>query len=641
MPALTGLCLAALVAGLAGFVAARAGAALVPSGADLLERLVVSGMVGVIGWVALTQVLGLVGVLWLPVVIASLALLAVGAWRWLPAWTAPAPAAPGGAPWRLVMVAIPFAVLAIVEVLSISPTLYLADSVRYHIVNAAQFLDSGSIRGLPFAQPADGSSGSPANAALLLLVVMLPLHTDALVGLVDLGCAVLVVGFAAVLMRRLGRSAWVGAGAGLVLVTTWSFFGTQIASAYDDGIGVLGLVAGLVFGIECVRTGRLRWLILSGMSIGLAMGTKGVDLLPALAVAVAVALMAQLWRRPARFVCFGLATVSLALAWYVRDWAVTGDPLYPETLRLGSLVLFHGLGPTTASAQADAQSVAGTLLSGHPASPGDWLVAAIANYGLGVLVPPLSVALAVRRRGAVRVLLVLSAVCTAAYLVTPFTGSASELFGATRYLLPAMAFGVCGLAATLPLSWLAPVAGIALIVNGVSIPVFQLGEGFPATTVVVGAGASLLLVAAIRLGRVVKPPTRAAWFRGGVVAISAAVAVLVTANLQPAGGQTPVGRALLAARDPAAPVVVMDVTNVTAILGRNLDVNVVAAGEGPVGAERPIEDPGQLTQRIRALHPAAIVIGNEGTFNTIPAAWRPPGSWHRIGVEAGAVVYEP
>ena len=64
---LGGLVLEAVLLGLAGFAAYRVGCALAPDPGDLLERIVFSGLVGVTGWVAPLQVLGLIGVLWLPV----------------------------------------------------------------------------------------------------------------------------------------------------------------------------------------------------------------------------------------------------------------------------------------------------------------------------------------------------------------------------------------------------------------------------------------------------------------------------------------------------------------------------------------------------------------------------------------------
>ncbi len=128
---------------------------------------------------------------------------------------------------------------------------------------------------------------------------------------------------------------------------------------------------------------------------------------------------------------------------------------------------------------------------------------------------------------------------------------------------------------------------------------------------------------------------------GLVAAVAVVLAVLGTVHLQPSDTLTPVQRALTAAGDPHAPVVVIDVTDVAAILGPNLDVDIVAAGIGPVGAEAPISDPARLTARIESLHPAAVVVGDQSDFGTVAPGWIPPRGWRRVGVQGGGIVYEP
>jgi hypothetical protein len=245
LPVLEGLVLEAVLLGLAGFTAYRAGCALLPDSAALLERIGFAGLVGITGWVALLQLLGLIGVLWLPVVIACLAALAGVSWRLLPA---PATLGHSTSPvaWGWVAVAVPFTVLAVVEVLWAAPGTSSYDSLHYQIVNAAHYLDSGTIRSLPFAQPGDNTGAAPGNGALLLLAVMLPFRNAGLVALPNLLCAGLLIAISALLSRELGRGAWAGAVAGLVLVTTVCFFETQVRSAYDDAVGLLGLMAAML-----------------------------------------------------------------------------------------------------------------------------------------------------------------------------------------------------------------------------------------------------------------------------------------------------------------------------------------------------------------------------------------------------------
>jgi hypothetical protein len=339
---------------------------------------------------------------------------------------------------------------------------------------------------------------------------------------------------------------------------------------------------------------------------------------------------------------FAAAALGLSVVWYVRDWVLAGDPLFPETVRIGSWLLFPGLGGSVSVAEGpDYQSLLGTILHGGGTSAAEWFGSAVASFGLCFVALVVNLPLAMTRRGRARMLFGLGAACTVAYAMSPFTGSVQDVFGAMRYLLPGVAFGVLGLAAVLPRRWLPVAAGAALVVNGVEVGLFEIAARLPVTTLVVASAASLILLALLQVRGRAAPPGRTRWLRGATLLAGLVALVTVTAHLQPAQGPTAVDHALAASRDLTGRVVVMDVDNVTAILGPDLDVNIVAAGTGPPGAETVISDPDQLTTRIASLRPVAVVVGDSGLVNSIPPGWKPPSTWHRVGREAGAVVYEP
>jgi len=639
---LEGLVLGAVLMGLAGFTAYRVGCALAPDSADLLERIVFAGLVGVTGWVALLQVLGLIGVLWLPVVGVCLAVLAGTSLLALPS-PAPRLVVASSVPWGLVAVAVPFAVLAAVEVLWGPPLSNSYDTLHYHVVNAAHYLDSGTIRSLPFAQPGDNTGAAPGNGSLLLLAVMLPLHNAGLVALPNLLCAGLLVAVTALLSRELGRGAWPGLVTGLVIVTTVCFFETQVRSAYDDAVGLLGLLAALLFGLRSARSGERLTLLLAGLSLGLAVGTKGSYILPGVAVAAVV-----LWAhraRPGRGWALGFlaATLSLCAAWYVRDWIITGDPLFPQTVRIGSRLVFAGLSGSAAAYSGYDQSLAGAVVAGGGSGVARWLGPALLNFGVS-LAAPATCLVVIWLRGRARLVAVAALACAVAYAVTPFTGSSvpSQLTGGLRFLLPAAALGVVALGAALPDRWFRLSAVVTLAVDAILLIDVEWSNNFVSVPLlVVAVAVTVCVLAAIRWRGALRAPARRRPVRGAAALAVAILAVLATAHLQPSTSPTPVQRALDTARNPHAPVVVMDVGDVATILGPQLDVDVVAAGDGPVGAERPIRDPAQLTLRIEALHPAAVVVGNVAEFNVVPATWAPPATWRMLGTEDGAVVYEP
>lgn len=639
---LEGLGLEVVLVGLAGFIAFRVGCALLPDASDALERLAVAGMVALVGWVALLQILGLIGVLWLPVVIAALALLAGASLRFLPS---PAPLRRGVSrvPWGVVAAAVPFVVLAVVEVLWSPPGPNSYDSLHYQIGNAAHLLDGGSIRGLPFAQPGENTGTEPGNGSLLLLAVMLPFHNASLVSLPNLLCAGLLIAVSAMLARELGGTAWAGVAGGLVAVTTVCFFETQIRSAYVDAVSLLGLMSAMTFGLRSARTGRRAALLLSGLSLGLAIGAKEAYLPPGVVVAAAV-----LWAHRARLgprsaLGFIAAAGCLSLSWYVRNWVVAGDPIFPQTVQLGSTVVFAGLRGSAAAFAGHDQSLVAALIGGGAAAAG-WPGFAVVNFGASLVALLACPVLAARCRGRVRLVALTACGCAITYALTPFTGSSvgTQLNAEMRFLLPAVALATVTLAAALPGYWCRLGAVAALAANAVFLAVVESRDGFLGLPIPLVAAAGVAgVAAALRWRGALTRAARAPTVRRAAVLALAVLSVLATAHLQPSSAGTPLARALQGAGNPGGPVVVMDVGDVAVLLGPRLDVDVVAAGEGPVGAERPLRSAGQLSRRIEALHPAAVVVGSGLAFNVVPGGWSPPSSWRRLGSEDGAIVYEP
>jgi hypothetical protein len=237
---------------------------------------------------------------------------------------------------------------------------------------------------------------------------------------------------------------------------------------------------------------------------------------------------------------------------------------------------------------------------------------------------------------------VLTAACVAAYLVTPYSGSieASQLDASMRFLLPAVAFGAAAAASELPEHPLRLLAGLALGIDGLVIATFEVRDN-GAVPVLVAVGLTMALLVLLRWRNPLLSRMRSPGARRAVLAGALALLVLAAAHLQPAGGDTTVGRLVDLTGAPDAPVVLLDVADVAAILGPQLDIHLVAAGDGPQGAERPIWNAGALTARIESLHPAVVVIGDETIWNVIPAGWTPPRSWHLVGTQGGALVYRP
>jgi hypothetical protein len=637
----TGLAIQLCLLGLTGFAAYRVGCALLPASADALDRIWISGMVALLGWVGLLQVLGLVGILWLPVVLSCLVVIAALT-RLLPQPTC-LPVARWGHDAALAAACwAPFAALAVVVVLAAPPGLNSYDSLHYQIPNAAHILMTGSIRGLPFALPGEATGTAPGNGSLLLLFTMLPFHTAGLSGAVNLGCAAMIAVVMAVITRQLGRPAWVGAVAALLLISSVAFFVSQMRSAYDDSLALLGLLCSVAWGLRSAATGGRRWLVLAGAALGLSAGAKAAYLLPDLLVSGVLLISIRGWRDPRGTALFVAAALSLCGSWYLRNWVITGDPLFPQPVRLGPWWIFHGLSASQSATRSYEQSLVDAILHGGGTTAPIWVGLAIMNFGAVLFAPFLSLPLVIWSGRRARVLAVAAAVCAIAYALTPFSGSqvAVQVNAALRFAMPAAALSLLALAVALPEPWLRLASAFILGINSVLLLIIETRNGFVDPTVLsatVVVAASLL--AAIRWRRTLcqfagRPAAR--WSMAFALAIPL---VLAVSRLQSTPDPSAVDSAIQAAAGSHGAIIAIDVGDVAALLGPNLDGNVVAAGIGPVGAEQPIRSSSELQARIDSLHPTLVAVSSIAGFNTLVAGWTPAPGWHLQGVEDGFALY--
>src|SRR5207249_1857830 len=99
------------------------------------------------------------------------------------------------------------------------------------------------------------------------------------------------------------------------------------------------LATGTLFLVRHFRTRRTSELVLGGVALGIAFGTKwyGISVVVVVLACWAAASLAA--RRGRRVVARqGAALVGLVLAaggvWLVRNWVTTGNPLFPVKVRL-------------------------------------------------------------------------------------------------------------------------------------------------------------------------------------------------------------------------------------------------------------------------------------------------------------------
>lgn len=301
-------------------------------GLSPLEEVVFSLPLGLGILAYAVMALGLVGVLqpW-----AILVLLAVaGACTW-PEWTQivgglSGCTKAGGELWRraglwerlvLVMTGL-ILVLTLLQALA-PPWEY--DALMYHLQGPREFLAAGRILLLP--------DNWPANYPLtiqMLFTVGLAFGSSTFAKLVHLVYgALLPLGVLAFARRYLQSvPGWVAAAilVGIPIYPIWA------GLAYADIAWALYEFLGLYACSLWVETNRRRWLGLSGLVIGLALGSKYLALGGAAVLGLWV-----LWRGRAHgwkaalasATVFGGTALLVGSPWYVKNWLWAGNPVFP------------------------------------------------------------------------------------------------------------------------------------------------------------------------------------------------------------------------------------------------------------------------------------------------------------------------
>lgn len=385
------------------------------------------------------------------------------------------------------------------------------DTLTFHLPNIARWLQSGSIWQVDQYTPLLANGNYPHNGDLVFMSVLAPFESDAFVRAVGTPFVVLAGLSVYAIGRELGApraTAVLGAAlfAALPVVTYASFDGAK-----TDPVMWACFGAGAFFAVRALRLRRTSDLVLAGLGVGLAFGTKWYGA-PAAAVMVAAWAGAALLRgHGARAVLRGGAVlVSVAAAaggfWLVRNAIESGSPLFPVSIP----PLWDT--PRDLIRECAGYRIVDYLVDGRIWS--DYVLPAYRdNYGLGGAVllagwlaaAGLVVAALVRDRGrspsvppGAGLLVTAVAGLAAAYAVTPYTalgpkGDPVQVGANTRWLGPALLLAAPLLAWAIGrLGRVRPVAEVVLLIavaDGI-----RRAFGLPAHTV--GAAAAALALAA-------------------------------------------------------------------------------------------------------------------------------------------------
>jgi hypothetical protein len=355
------------------------------------EAVAYAGLLGGAQLVLTMLALGAVGLLRLPWLLAALlpvstALLAV-AFR-SPAVSAPAPGGSLAASLRNPVNLALCLLLGIASAWMLAATWLLPpraiDDLAYHLPPLYELVRTGRITLLPlelrlqFAMPLGGE--------FLFLWPLIFLHADTWID----GVQFVVALYGAAVLYALARALAVARAAAMFAALLFPLTPVVLAQSGSNYVDVIVAACHLVLLYAAVRfwqQGTLFHLLLAGLAGGFGLSVK-YNMVVAV-VAVQPLIIGRMVRDRAAFVLLReylvyLAATSLMPAyWILRNWYLTGHPLFPYQFTLSGL---HDLGTIPAHVVAgQGMRSLGTTLSHLIADPGPVLLYLFRDPGLGTL----------------------------------------------------------------------------------------------------------------------------------------------------------------------------------------------------------------------------------------------------------------
>jgi hypothetical protein len=419
------------------------------------------------------------------------------------------------------------------------------DSVTFHLPNVARWLQTGSLWQIDQFIPFQAQGNYPHSGDFLLLSVVLPWSDDWAVRPFALALYAAMAVTVWALARELGAPGSAAVAAASASAAVPIALGAVVGGGYPDVVTYAGLAAAVTFGVRHHRTGARQDLVLAGVALGLAAGTKWYGLPMAAVVLVVGAAAAAIAgrRRPVALRDAALATGIAALTggiWLVRNLALSGSPLFPQKVAIGGLTVFDAppdpvrerVGFSVAHYLGDPDALRNFVLPGWRLGLG---TVALLVAGGGVVL-----ALTARRRpwrGHARLAAVLALLLGLVYLVTPYTalGFEGQPVGAyfnTRYAVPALIFALSAAALAARRSARAEALAVAALGLATLDGLRRLGayrglDGYRPATVL----AAVALVGAAGLAALAWRRVRHRGDRGRWPVVAVAGAVLLVAGV--------------------------------------------------------------------------------------------------------------
>ena len=289
------------------------------------ERLGIEGLVGFGGLSLLALALGLLGlftqpVLW-GVLLAVGALTALDLARYLTDTVAACRKLTPATPWTRFLAALVAFWLGTALIIGLMPPTTW-DSIMYHMPLPQRLVETGTLSPYPDSH----YFGFPQGTEMMFAWALALFGRDTASALMHYGIGVLGIVVTCGLLSRhtSARAGWLAA----ALLLSGSGFWLSLTQEYVD-LTLFATSAGVLAGLVAWRQDEnRRWLVLIGILLGVAVGSKYTAALLAIATVVVLAVS-----RPRRLITSGLIVGSVALLvylpWALRGYAQYGNPFYP------------------------------------------------------------------------------------------------------------------------------------------------------------------------------------------------------------------------------------------------------------------------------------------------------------------------
>ncbi|MDD5055268.1 MAG: hypothetical protein PHZ00_03290 [Candidatus Peribacteraceae bacterium] len=253
-------------------------------------------------------------------------------------------------PHPALLLLIPLGILLLIELYNglIFPV-WEYDSISYHLPMVRQWFLSGSLRQAYFSVFAGPVGYYPSTGELLTLWPMLLTKSDAFANIQNI--LLLPLGAAALLQwtRRNGIPDRTGILCPLLCLTSPIVL-KELGAPHVDFFFMLTFIFALLFLTDFVRNGTVRSWLLTCLALGLFLGTKYLAVpvgIPLLAITIVQVVRRLKYWKGIRLGAITGGVVAFMLMgghWYLRNMLLTGNPLFPASLSIGSFTILHGYG---------------------------------------------------------------------------------------------------------------------------------------------------------------------------------------------------------------------------------------------------------------------------------------------------------